>query len=231
MYYLQSRYYDPQVGRFINADGYASTGQGILGNNMFAYCNNCPTIHADPSGVAAKPTTVSVSDCKLFTSAMAYELQLKLRKEKRKAEIANAISELINLQSTDDPNIVLQAEYFGMYKDTLVIKTEIMDQNVGFSLGVILVGKNSNSTDLIKHEYGHRVHLSQIGLSDYIFYVVLPSVICYNAEVEYADYYSLPWEFVADVLGDVSRDNGQYVYADLSPEAALLYYLLTLTQQ
>jgi len=41
-YYLQSRYYDPAVGRFINADSYASTGQGIIGYNMFAYCGNSP---------------------------------------------------------------------------------------------------------------------------------------------------------------------------------------------
>ena len=27
-YYLQSRYYDPAIGRFVNADSYASTGQG-----------------------------------------------------------------------------------------------------------------------------------------------------------------------------------------------------------
>ena len=42
LYYLQSRYYDPEVGRFINADAFASTGQGILGSNMFAYCANAP---------------------------------------------------------------------------------------------------------------------------------------------------------------------------------------------
>ena len=41
-YFLQSRYYDPQTHRFINADGYISTGQGILGYNMYAYCNNNP---------------------------------------------------------------------------------------------------------------------------------------------------------------------------------------------
>ena len=50
LYYLQSRYYDPELGRFINADSYASTGQGILGNNMFAYCINNPVIYADPYG-------------------------------------------------------------------------------------------------------------------------------------------------------------------------------------
>ena len=49
-YYLQSRYYDPEVGRFINADEYISTGQGILGHNMFAYCGNNPIIRVDASG-------------------------------------------------------------------------------------------------------------------------------------------------------------------------------------
>ena len=51
-YYLQSRYYDPEVGRFINPDGYISTGTGILGYNMFAYCGNNPVNNFDPSGEA-----------------------------------------------------------------------------------------------------------------------------------------------------------------------------------
>ena len=49
-YYLQSRYYDPSIGRFINADTFASTGQSFLGHNMFAYCNNSPVFHSDPNG-------------------------------------------------------------------------------------------------------------------------------------------------------------------------------------
>ena len=52
-YYLQSRYYDPAIGRFINADSFASTGQGFLGYNMFAYCGNNPVIHCDPAGNSA----------------------------------------------------------------------------------------------------------------------------------------------------------------------------------
>ena len=50
LYYLQSRYYDPEVGRFINADKYASTGQGILEKNMFAYCLNNYVMGYDPTG-------------------------------------------------------------------------------------------------------------------------------------------------------------------------------------
>ena len=50
LYYLQSRYYDPEVSRFLNADAYASTGQGIVGYNMFAYCNNSPISCRDVDG-------------------------------------------------------------------------------------------------------------------------------------------------------------------------------------
>ncbi len=50
LYYLQSRYYDPYTGRFMNADAYASTGQGIIGNNMFAYCGNNPANRSDFTG-------------------------------------------------------------------------------------------------------------------------------------------------------------------------------------
>ena len=38
------------MGRFINADVLVSTGQGILGNNMFAYCLNNPISGIDASG-------------------------------------------------------------------------------------------------------------------------------------------------------------------------------------
>ena len=50
LYYLNSRYYDPETGRFINADTYVSTGQGLSGNNMFAYCNGNPIINIDIDG-------------------------------------------------------------------------------------------------------------------------------------------------------------------------------------
>ena len=50
LYYLQSRYYNPQWGRFITADCFVYTGQGVLGNNMFVYCGNNPIIRSDSAG-------------------------------------------------------------------------------------------------------------------------------------------------------------------------------------
>ena len=49
-YYLQSRYYDPAIRRFISADKYLSTGTGLLGYNMYAYCNNNPVNILDSTG-------------------------------------------------------------------------------------------------------------------------------------------------------------------------------------
>ena len=50
-YYLQSRYYDPAICRFINADTFATTdANGFLSANMFAYCENNPVNGCDPSG-------------------------------------------------------------------------------------------------------------------------------------------------------------------------------------
>ena len=50
LYYVSSRYYDPEIDRFINADVLVSTGQGMLGNNMFAYCRNNPVCRKDITG-------------------------------------------------------------------------------------------------------------------------------------------------------------------------------------
>lgn len=54
LYYLQSRYYNPHLCRFLSADTFVSTGQGILGYNMFAYCNNNPVLYSDPAGTWAQ---------------------------------------------------------------------------------------------------------------------------------------------------------------------------------
>ena len=50
LYYLTTRYYDPEVCRFISADVYMSTGQGVLGGNMWAYCGNNPVNRYEVDG-------------------------------------------------------------------------------------------------------------------------------------------------------------------------------------
>ena len=52
LYYLQSRYYDATVGRFINADVAVNIGfvDSILTNNIYTFCNNDPVNETDIDG-------------------------------------------------------------------------------------------------------------------------------------------------------------------------------------
>ncbi len=50
MYYLNSRYYNQEWGRFINADGIIGANQDTIGNNLYAYCSNNPINNSDLSG-------------------------------------------------------------------------------------------------------------------------------------------------------------------------------------
>ena len=50
LYYLQSRYYDPETGRFVSADERMDTGVNVLGTNMYSYCYNNPLNYTDTMG-------------------------------------------------------------------------------------------------------------------------------------------------------------------------------------
>lgn len=52
LYYLQSRYYDPFTGRFINADDtdYIGLTESVLSSNIFIYCKNNSINNIDPTG-------------------------------------------------------------------------------------------------------------------------------------------------------------------------------------
>ena len=57
-YYLQSRYYDPAICRFINADGLFA--DGFIGTNLFAYCVNNPVNTVDYTGNFAITATAAL---------------------------------------------------------------------------------------------------------------------------------------------------------------------------
>ena len=50
LYYLNSRYYNPEIGRFINADAILGANKDLISYNMFTYCGNNPLNRADPTG-------------------------------------------------------------------------------------------------------------------------------------------------------------------------------------
>ena len=62
LYYLQSRYYDPEVSRFINPDVFATSDiDGVLAANMFAYCENNPIRNTDSTGTIGADTLIGAA--------------------------------------------------------------------------------------------------------------------------------------------------------------------------
>ena len=70
LYYLMSRYYNPEIGRFISMDEVKYVNpKDVQGLNLYAYCNNNPVMYFDPSG----RFVVILSVCVAFTLAYMIE--------------------------------------------------------------------------------------------------------------------------------------------------------------
>ena len=55
LYFLKTRYYDPEVGRFITIDDLSYLDpDSINGLNLYAYCKNNPVMYVDQNGCAPK---------------------------------------------------------------------------------------------------------------------------------------------------------------------------------
>jgi RHS repeat-associated protein len=52
--FLNARYYDPELGRFIQPDWFEVTEPGV-GTNRYAYSANDPVNLSDPGGESSKP--------------------------------------------------------------------------------------------------------------------------------------------------------------------------------
>jgi RHS repeat-associated protein len=74
-YYLQSRYYDPNIGRFINSD--KSEFTKLTENNLFAYCFNDAVNYTDHSGNIPRAFVVVASICAaLFVKTFALSIAM-----------------------------------------------------------------------------------------------------------------------------------------------------------
>ena len=128
LYYLQSRYYNPEVGRFINADCQLNTD--ILGHNMFAYCDNNPVMRSDPAGNWSIKNAIK----KFFgwiSSSIKYEVETKkYTSVEPKLYGYSAKGEISSVSAGKEKGA---AVYAGFSKSTGNIKSSGVDASFGLT--------------------------------------------------------------------------------------------------
>ena len=197
LYYLQSRYYNPEIGRWISPDSViANVGGSILGYNMFAYCFNNPVNMTDNTG-----SWPSWNDIKAGFAAAINWVDNNII-QPIKGFIEDVAEDFHNYDANNQSEQkVFESNYFSNYKGAFVLKTSF---DTSFSFGIIGLCTQQQDSNTLKHEYGHTVQMQNLGVGRYITNVAIPSVIINlldrQGKLPY-DYYSYPWEAEANELG------------------------------
>lgn len=84
LYYLNNRYYNPNWGRYLNADGIVGANEDINSYNIYAYVSNNPINKIDPNGNFAIPLPIPVAGALLVFGAAV------LMMPQTKAALSNA---------------------------------------------------------------------------------------------------------------------------------------------
>ena len=204
LYYLQSRYYDPETGRFINADDVSFLDpETIHGLNLYAYCLNNPVMYSDPKGkfplliLAAAllftPIGSSVAQVAVSTVCYAGMAVASLFDEDIRKDMELIAWNPFNANADN----VTKSKKVSFYKGMPVFRANTRSG----SFFVILLDRNDNAVDDVKHERGHGWQLMMMGIVNYAISVGIPSP---NNLGKWGGYKN-PWETMADILGGASR--------------------------
>ena len=212
MYYLQTRYYDPAICRFINADDveYLGANGDLAGYNLYAYCSNNPVMYCDPTGHF--PWLILAAAVLLFTPVGGILTQAVVSTVSYVAASGWALGDLIfnegNGAWTDmcdinwnpfntDANKAADSEYLSFYRGVPILQG---DRKRGLmSLGLIFFDRDHDA-EVLKHERGHNTQLMSMGVGNYLIQIGIPSV-WKNGDETF-------WELSASMLGGSTLADG-----------------------
>ena len=154
-YYLNARYYDPNVGRFLSPDVILGANGGLQGYNLFAYCNNNPVMFADPSGnfaifggLVLGKAAAAVAGAVATVFVTLGSVILSGRAEQVGSGVIDGVSDLWN-----------------KIKDLFASKEE--DKVVDLAPDVAKTEENSPSTEVTNYQVAYRQN-KEVIVGDYI---------------------------------------------------------------
>ena len=178
LYYLNARYYDSKVGRWINADGFVSTGQGLIGNNMFSYCGNNPIMRVDTNGQFwnsiskfftkikewamdtfgagyTSYTTIAETETSVIPDPLPITLKTGTYTKEETVSIGDS-SKPISVYASKDEDHIIKSSSIGL---NINISNFNLNVNIGFDdIGISGSYSNGNSVD----SFGARINVSEL---------------------------------------------------------------------
>ena len=119
MYYLKSRYYDSEWGRFINPDSVFDTKATVTGTNMYLYCNNNPVLYRDSNGLSTSYTPTQLM-ANLLGSIFAIAVIAEIFNSEYQLEFLAYISNLdVDIVTLFEKLVVLIEAFYTDIKDAI----------------------------------------------------------------------------------------------------------------
>ena len=182
LYYLQSRFYDPTTGRFVNADSQLTASLGILGCNLFTYCLNNPVNKIDFTG--NKPGDLFNTIDEAAIDAAEYLGQLTWENTWEYSTAIYSVSTTIKTYET-----AIKIHKFLWWSWTSKSKKTIKTKKIQYTYKTIITDKKNNSVDVpsapLFKKWVAAVHThpmgSWLGITKFSI-----------ADKDWADYYHIP---------------------------------------
>ena len=112
-YYLQSRYYNPEWGKFLNIDAIGGNVGALLSHNVFAYCNNNPVISKDHNGF--RPTYTQGEETAAMRDA-SYNTMSKAKTKKPSQGLPMSGAKPNSKQKTPNGKTIREYDEYGRAK-------------------------------------------------------------------------------------------------------------------
>ncbi|OPX41871.1 tRNA(Glu)-specific nuclease WapA precursor [Ruminiclostridium hungatei] len=150
MYYLNARYYDSKIARFLSEDTYLGNAGDPLSLNLYTYCHNEPVMYVDPTG----NTAANLNDLALASGANKNDIKWNGKDQKTGKSSAtvtvNGITKPIivgeNGTYIKDNRIVIDNETF----DKLFVNTQ-KNSNVVVSINTTVTNDKISATQTVKN--------------------------------------------------------------------------------
>ena len=147
LYYLNSRYYDPETGRFINADGYVSGPEKVIqGYNLFVFCDNNPVNKVDDSGNWPKWIKNVVNKVSTAVKKVVSKIKSHLKKGKNTLPAINHV----NKSHVTEPLLMLDLGS-AVGKVGLSSTVSKSDKMAGIAYSFVDVGNNNSRAGVGAH--------------------------------------------------------------------------------